>query len=246
MTAHDVGALLALVVPLHKHRRLPRPLDWGAYSRNQAKTSDQRHLELNTVEHSSRSHGTRSRDGRSRPEYRAGRRLRVPRSSIPRTGLDVSLHAIRGEAQRCCDLGLDGRHSRQCSLRRPPTSTRILQVYIPGSRGLYLISTRPPGCINILRICASREIPVIQPWYNRPIGRPVVTSELARRSASLVDRIRRRRVELGLTQQELATRAGIGLDTLRSIEHGKSKNPGVFFVADLARVLNVTVESLTE
>jgi transcriptional regulator with XRE-family HTH domain len=52
------------------------------------------------------------------------------------------------------------------------------------------------------------------------------------------------RRELGLTQSELARRAGVKLDTLRSIEQGKTRNPGILTVLRLAEELNVTLDSL--
>jgi transcriptional regulator with XRE-family HTH domain len=55
----------------------------------------------------------------------------------------------------------------------------------------------------------------------------------------------RRRAQ-GWTQAEVAESAGLRLDTLRTLEQGKSANPGVFYIVDLARALGVTVEDLTE
>jgi transcriptional regulator with XRE-family HTH domain len=49
----------------------------------------------------------------------------------------------------------------------------------------------------------------------------------------------------GITQEELARRSGIRLDTLRSIEQGRTKNPGIFTVRKLARELGVTLDALT-
>ena len=83
-------------------------------------------------------------------------------------------------------------------------------------------------------------------WYSFPIGRRAITPEQARRSARLAERLKARREEILLTQEELADRAGIRIDTLRAIEQGKSKNPGVFFISDLALVLGVPVEHLTQ
>jgi transcriptional regulator with XRE-family HTH domain len=60
----------------------------------------------------------------------------------------------------------------------------------------------------------------------------------------LAVRLTAARRELGLTQSELATRAGVKLDTLRSIEQGKTRNPGILTVLRLAEELNVTLDSL--
>ncbi len=57
-------------------------------------------------------------------------------------------------------------------------------------------------------------------------------------------RIRIAREDLGLTQTELATRSGVKIDTLRSIEQGRTPNPGVWTVAKLADSLDRSLDSL--
>lgn len=47
-----------------------------------------------------------------------------------------------------------------------------------------------------------------------------------------------------LTQQQLATRCGIAISTLRAIEAGRTSDPGVFTVFEVARALDVSVEDL--
>lgn len=59
-------------------------------------------------------------------------------------------------------------------------------------------------------------------------------------SARLVAARRHRR----MTQDELARRAGVKLDTLRAIEQGRTRNPGIFTVLRLANELDVSLDAL--
>jgi transcriptional regulator with XRE-family HTH domain len=63
---------------------------------------------------------------------------------------------------------------------------------------------------------------------------------------NLAARLAAARREIGWTQSELAERAGVQLDTLRSIEQGKTRNPGILTVMRLARELGVTLDSLVQ
>lgn len=76
--------------------------------------------------------------------------------------------------------------------------------------------------------------------------RAPVTAVQRQRGHALAQQLRQRREGLGKTQAEIAETARLPLDTLRALEQGKSANPGVFFVVDLARVLGVTVEELAQ
>jgi transcriptional regulator with XRE-family HTH domain len=49
---------------------------------------------------------------------------------------------------------------------------------------------------------------------------------------------------LNLTQEELARLADVKLDTVRAIEQGRTRNPGLFTVLRLADELGVTLDSL--
>lgn len=57
------------------------------------------------------------------------------------------------------------------------------------------------------------------------------------------NRIKERRVELGLSQEQLAQQAKIGQSTISEIEAGKH-NPTVDVALRIARVLEKTVEEL--
>jgi DNA-binding XRE family transcriptional regulator len=65
-----------------------------------------------------------------------------------------------------------------------------------------------------------------------------------RRGEALAGRIAQARTRLGLTQDQLASRSGVRLDTLRAIEGRRTSGPNVFLVLDLAHVLGVSVEEL--
>jgi len=52
------------------------------------------------------------------------------------------------------------------------------------------------------------------------------------------------RAEAGLTQEALGIAAGVPLDTLRSIEQGRTRNPGVMLVVRIANALNVSLDEL--
>lgn len=56
--------------------------------------------------------------------------------------------------------------------------------------------------------------------------------------------IRKLRRKLGLSQTELARRAGIRQGVLSYIESGRTKHPRVDTLTAIARVLGVTVEDL--
>ncbi|MBD3781618.1 MAG: DUF488 family protein [Micrococcales bacterium] len=47
-----------------------------------------------------------------------------------------------------------------------------------------------------------------------------------------------------LTQAQLATAAGVGLESLRKLEQGHVEQPGVFRIADIADALDMTVDGL--
>jgi DNA-binding XRE family transcriptional regulator len=70
-----------------------------------------------------------------------------------------------------------------------------------------------------------------------------LSDKLKSRGERLAKRIQASRSASGLTQAELASKVGISLDTLRSIESGRTSTPNVFLVADLAEHLD---EELTK
>ena len=61
----------------------------------------------------------------------------------------------------------------------------------------------------------------------------------------LQNRLKACRAELGLNQQELASRAGVSRQTINAIENDKY-DPTLQLAFDLARVLQTTVDELFE
>ena len=86
------------------------------------------------------------------------------------------------------------------------------------------------------------------PWdfarhYCDPTYRPRIEAQARQARASLGGRIRERREAAGLTQAELATRAGIGRVTLTRIERGEH-SPRTETLTAIARALGAEVEDL--
>ena len=86
------------------------------------------------------------------------------------------------------------------------------------------------------------------PWdfarhYCDPTYRPRIEVQARQARASLGGRIRERREAAGLTQVELATRAGIGRVTLTRIERGEH-SPRTETLTAIARALGAEVEDL--
>ena len=73
-------------------------------------------------------------------------------------------------------------------------------------------------------------------------GRPEPGWAAYRRA--LGDRVRVHRVRRGLSQEDLAHHAGIGVSTLRVIESGSPEAPRLGALYRLARVLDVPVHDL--
>jgi transcriptional regulator with XRE-family HTH domain len=57
-------------------------------------------------------------------------------------------------------------------------------------------------------------------------------------------RVTRIREQRGLTQQELATRAGTTYQTIWRIENGKHVEPGIYIAREIARALGVSLDYL--
>jgi transcriptional regulator with XRE-family HTH domain len=59
-------------------------------------------------------------------------------------------------------------------------------------------------------------------------------------------RVTRIREERGLTQQELATKAGTSYQTIWRIENGKHAEPGIYIARRIARALGVSLDFLVD
>lgn len=62
----------------------------------------------------------------------------------------------------------------------------------------------------------------------------------------LWNKIQKLRKEMKLTQDAFTRKADIPYTTLTKIEIGVIKEPSVYLIAKIAKVLNVTIESLIE
>lgn len=83
----------------------------------------------------------------------------------------------------------------------------------------------------------------------REIERPVRTlsryPRTPRKAGTFGDRLTRRRLELGLTQREVAELAGMNAGSVRQLERGRvNGGPTAYTLAALARVLGVTMGCL--
>ncbi|OSS41696.1 hypothetical protein DESAMIL20_1249 [Desulfurella amilsii] len=57
-------------------------------------------------------------------------------------------------------------------------------------------------------------------------------------------KIKKLRIDLGLSQDKLAHKAGIPYTTLTKVERGVIKKPLVYVVAKIAKTLNISIEKL--
>lgn len=74
--------------------------------------------------------------------------------------------------------------------------------------------------------------------------RPPLSQEDRARGIRLGERLREARGER--TKVEVAQAAGISVETLRKIEHGRVPTPAFFTVVAIARAVGVPVETLCE
>jgi DNA-binding XRE family transcriptional regulator len=74
--------------------------------------------------------------------------------------------------------------------------------------------------------------------------RPPLSPQDRERGIRLGERLRAARGER--TSVEVAQAAGISVETLRKIEHGRVPTPAFFTVVAIARVVDLPVESLCE
>lgn len=60
----------------------------------------------------------------------------------------------------------------------------------------------------------------------------------------MVSKLKLKRLELGLKQKDVAKQAGITSQYLMNLENGKSKNPSIRVMREIAKVLNSQVQEL--
>jgi transcriptional regulator with XRE-family HTH domain len=61
---------------------------------------------------------------------------------------------------------------------------------------------------------------------------------------ALADRIKELRLAAGISQEQLAYRAGVTISVVRSLEQGTVENPQWFTIRGIARVLGVSLDDL--
>jgi transcriptional regulator with XRE-family HTH domain len=76
----------------------------------------------------------------------------------------------------------------------------------------------------------------------RPGRRKHADSRYAEQAQRLAARLRSKRDQAGLSQEELASRAGVSVATVSKIETGAVREPGYFTVVALMDVLNAASE----
>lgn len=83
-------------------------------------------------------------------------------------------------------------------------------------------------------------------YYNNSIPRTPLSDEDRERGGRVVAAIKTKRHTVGLTAAEVAQRSGIPLDTIRSIEQGRTVTPSFLVVAGIARALGASTNEFAE
>ena len=63
-------------------------------------------------------------------------------------------------------------------------------------------------------------------------------------SITIGENIQKRRMKLGLSQEDFAQKSGVKYTTLTKIESGVIKKPSVLIMAKIAKALDVSIEDL--
>ena len=71
-----------------------------------------------------------------------------------------------------------------------------------------------------------------------------LTEAQRRRGKRLAQILRERRVDQGLSTEQLARAANLSVETVRSIEGGRIVSPGFLTVSDLASVLRLRLDEI--
>lgn len=62
----------------------------------------------------------------------------------------------------------------------------------------------------------------------------------------LAENVKKRRRQLGLTQQGLAIKAGLPISVITKIEQGVAKQPTIQTVTKISRALNISIDKLVD
>ena len=81
---------------------------------------------------------------------------------------------------------------------------------------------------------------------HRNILRLLLTENTIRRNMIPMKQVRRIREDRGIKQYDLAKRIGVRPATLCALEKGKTKNPRIKMLRDIAAALEVPLESLLD
>lgn len=65
-------------------------------------------------------------------------------------------------------------------------------------------------------------------------------------AAALRDLLKQRRVDLGLSQQTLAARAGVAFGTIRALESGRTVDPGLFTIVRIIEALELNLADVLD
>lgn len=65
---------------------------------------------------------------------------------------------------------------------------------------------------------------------------------LLMRKLTISEQVQGKRKEAKISQQKLANDAGLSIDTVRAIEQGRNKNPSLFVLKAVQKVLNFKFE----
>ncbi len=60
----------------------------------------------------------------------------------------------------------------------------------------------------------------------------------------LNQRIKQARIDMGLSESELARQSGHAVSTIHGIENGDNENPGFKLIGDIATVLEISLDEL--
>lgn len=63
-------------------------------------------------------------------------------------------------------------------------------------------------------------------------------------NTTIGENIQKRRIKLGLSQEDFAQKSGVKYTTLTKIESGVIKKPSVLIMAKIAKALGVSIENL--
>jgi len=63
-------------------------------------------------------------------------------------------------------------------------------------------------------------------------------------NTTIGENIQKRRIKLGLSQEDFAQKSGVKYTTLTKIESGVIKKPSVLIMAKIAKALGVSIEDL--